>query len=333
MGDELKEWEVIPEEAKKYKTAMEEFFKEKKKIGEKERVDIAEIAKVRYKKEEELLKYQNVVGLATGYKIKENKVLPELCLQILVEQKVDEKKLASEDIIPKEIEGIKTDVIVTGKIEPLSYKGRYRPAFPGVSIGHYKVTAGTFGCLVYDKQEYDVLILSNNHVLANSNNAKINDPILQPGKHDGGVRPGDEIARLRRFVQLLPTYNLVDAAVAAPIDMSYVIPNIPRLGVPRGTADVLIGTQVQKVGRTTQYTTGRVTAMSVTLKVPYSTGVYQFRDQMLTTSMSARGDSGSLVLDSYRRAVGLLFSGSSCVTVFNRISNVLRALKVGIMKD
>lgn len=43
---------------------------------------------------------------------------------------------------------------------------RWRPAPMGVSIGHYKGTAGTAGCLVKDKKTGEIMILSNTHVLA-----------------------------------------------------------------------------------------------------------------------------------------------------------------------
>ncbi|NCS49914.1 MAG: hypothetical protein GPJ29_18845 [Microcystis aeruginosa BK11-02] len=57
--------------------------------------------------------------------------------------------------------------------------------------------------------------MSNNHVIANSNNARIGDPIIQPGRVDGGVVPGDRIALLENFVRVnCPGPNLVDAAVA-----------------------------------------------------------------------------------------------------------------------
>ncbi len=52
----------------------------------------------------------------------------------------------------------------------------------GSSIGHYKVTAGTLGGFVRDRE--GVYILSNNHVLANSNKAEGPDPILLPGPAD-----------------------------------------------------------------------------------------------------------------------------------------------------
>ena len=58
-----------------------------------------------------------------------------------------------------------------------------RPARPGVSIGHYKGGAGTFGAVVYSTANNEPLILSNNHVLANSTmigdqKAKIGDSIV-----------------------------------------------------------------------------------------------------------------------------------------------------------
>ena len=53
-----------------------------------------------------------------------------------------------------------------------------------------------------------------------------------------------------------------------------------------------------------------------------------FRNQILTTNISQGGDSGSLVLDMKKRAVGLLFAGSEAVTVLNPISEVLKLLDV-----
>jgi hypothetical protein len=88
---------------------------------------------------------------------------------------------------------------------------RTRPAKGGYSVGHYGITAGTIGTSVYDilpggstsgspaigvGMPPRYYILSNNHVLANVNDAKIGDPILQPGPYDGGTDPADRIATL-----------------------------------------------------------------------------------------------------------------------------------------
>ncbi len=68
---------------------------------------------------------------------------------------------------------------------------RWRPAPGSVSIGHYKITASTLVAAVTDKKTGDLLILSNNYVLANSNEGKIRDsllislrPIVQQSPHN-----------------------------------------------------------------------------------------------------------------------------------------------------
>ena len=87
----------------------------------------------------------------------------------------------------------------TGRIRAFQDRtARYRPAPGGVSIGHFEITAGTLGCLV--KRDGETFILSNNHVLANVNEASKGDAILQPGAHDGGSNPADQIATLEDFV-------------------------------------------------------------------------------------------------------------------------------------
>ena len=58
-------------------------------------------------------------------------------------------------------------------------------AAPGGSVGHFEITAGTIGAIARDKKTGRDVILSNNHVLANENAAKIGDAILQAGVIDG----------------------------------------------------------------------------------------------------------------------------------------------------
>ena len=77
---------------------------------------------------------------------------------------------------------------------------RFRPAPGGVSIGHFRITAGTLGCLV--KKNDKLFILSNNHVLANSNEADIGDAILQPAPDDGGQNPQDKIGELSEYIPI-----------------------------------------------------------------------------------------------------------------------------------
>jgi hypothetical protein len=302
----------------------------------------AELAKVQEVKEVNegvFLQKANVVGVGIGYKETKGKekTADGPCIQVYVEKKMEVSDLAADDLVPETVDSVKTDVREVGIIEAQPYTDRIRPARPGYSIGHFRITAGTFGCLVRDVcPPCKIHILSNNHVLANSNAASVGDPILQPGAHDGGVIPGDVIARLSRFVPIRyndpNNYNLVDAALASPRDLRDVIASVVALGIPKGIAEATLNLDVVKSGRTTQTTAGRVTGIQATVAVNYGVGVGYFRDQILTTNMSAGGDSGSLLMTrAERKATGLLFAGSSQVTVHNNITNVLMALGVELI--
>jgi hypothetical protein len=60
-------------------------------------------------------------------------------------------------------------------------KSANRPLRIGGSVGHFKITAGTLGCFVRARIGDALHILTNNHVLADENRAKVGDAILQPG--------------------------------------------------------------------------------------------------------------------------------------------------------
>ena len=154
--------------------------------------------------QEDLLRRRNVVGVAVGYRNFKEESTDELAVAVLVEQKKPIEALSAEDLIPPELDGARTDVIEVGHLEAQANpRDRFRPTIPaGVSVGHFKVTAGTIGAMVFDRETGEPLILSNNHVLANSNDAEIGDVILQPGPTDHGVRPDDVVGQLHRFEKL-----------------------------------------------------------------------------------------------------------------------------------
>lgn len=293
------------------------------------KANVVKISRVKKQNESKLLKKRNVVGVGIGEKIKDGKPTGRTCVRVYVEKKVAKEKLSKQNLVPPMISDVETDVIEVGKIRPLvANRERSRPARGGASIGHYKITAGTLGCLVKDKKTGQILILSNNHVLANSNTAKKGDAILQPGAADEGTLKKDKIAKLERFVKIGfgKTANTVDAAVALPLIDSDVSPEISSIGLPTGTAKAKVGLVVQKSGRTTDHTLGLIKDISATIKVDYDGPVAVFRNQILTTFMSQGGDSGSLVMDQKRRAVGLLFAGSDVVTICNPIEDVFDQL-------
>ena len=292
----------------------------------------AKISKILKRSEARLLRKSNVVGVGIGEKIKDGRRTGRMSLKVYVEKKVVKERLSKQDLVPRLISEVETDVEEIGKIRSLaSNRMRSRPARGGASIGHFKITAGTLGCLVKDKKTGRILILSNNHVLANSNEAKKGDAILQPGTADGGRNPKDKIAELARWVKVGfgRKANAVDAAVAFPLHDKDVSPEIPSIGMPQGTVKGKVGLAVQKTGRTTDHTLGEIKDINATVRVDYGGRTALFRNQILTSAMSQGGDSGSLVLDRKRRAVGLLFAGSDRVTLCNPVQDVFKLLDVG----
>lgn len=275
--------------------------------------------------------------------------------------------------IPAALDGVPTVNEVTGKFysldpgvaptalwEATSEWGKLNPAnaeevnrkahFPrpvpiGVSSGQKDVTAGTIGARVTNGSE--VFALSNNHVFANSNRANVGDAILQPGSLDGGRNPTDAIGTLADFETIefcqssfsCPV-NRIDAAIAnvTPESLGNSTPST-GYGTPRTEAMMAtLMTRVQKFGRTTGLTSGRVSGIFATVNVDYRVGIARFEDQIIVSGssgeFSAPGDSGSLVVaeggDSDRRPVGLLFGGSRLTTIISPIDFVLDRFDVEI---
>ncbi|MDN5312427.1 MAG: hypothetical protein PWQ68_1400 [Thermoanaerobacteraceae bacterium] len=173
--------------------------------------------------EKKLLSLDNVVGIGMGYKIVRGRITNKPAVMVLVKKKFPEEQLKSKHIVPKNLNEVPTDVIEVGEIRLLTSRTeKARPARPGMSIGHFKITAGTFGAVVKDEKTGETLILSNNHVLANATDGRdgksaVGDPILQPGAYDGGSM-SDVIAHLERFVPILKNTGEDRCPVAKSIE-------------------------------------------------------------------------------------------------------------------
>lgn len=242
------------------------------------------------------------------------------------------------------------------------------PVPTGVSVGHPAITAGTIAARVTNGT--NVFVLSNNHVLANTNQAAIGDPILQPGSFDGGTNPDDSIATLATFEPIkfctvwfiwliCEETNTIDAAIALtdPTKLGVATPlgefgSVAGYGAPSrilhpaygnpatlGDEDLaqLFGIELQKYGRTTGVTVGTVNTIGATVDVCYDqscTNVARFTDQLIVTpgTFIAGGDSGSLAIthNTLKQPVGLLFAGSTTQAIANRIDLVLTRFGVTV---
>lgn len=283
----------------------------------------------RKKYEKELMSKANVVGVMTAHKIRNGVVTDTMAITCMVSKKKNIAELKSKDYIPLTVGGSLTDVIEVGEVKALGLidsladvdvdrKTRIRPAPMGTSGGHFQITAGTNGELLHIGGVR--CIGTNNHVAANSNDAGIGDPYLQPGPHDGGQNPEDIIGYLYRFEPIsfygvpsecpisdaivsvlnlcsrllsrktrLQSYyasnasNLVDAAAVMLKNDKDALARILDIGLPNGTRTAKIDMLVQKSGRTTEHTlNAEITSIDATINVNYGgSKMAQFTNQII----------------------------------------------------
>lgn len=264
--------------------------------------------------------------------------------------------------IPRSADGFAVRPVVTGLITASSCPGGDptkrcdRPVPIGVSVGHPSVTAGTIGARV--SKNGKVYALSNNHVLANSNNAVKGDAALQPGSYDGGTDPADRIGTLDEWKIINfnytsctspispdnPACNLMDAAIAVSTTGNLGATTLAGWAPASATATTATSAtptlSVLKCGRTTGCTVGSVAEVNVVVDVCYAargifcTSIARFVNQFTVSpgTFSAGGDSGSLIVtnNAAKNPTGLLFAGSSTRTIANPISAVLGHFGVSV---
>lgn len=317
--------------------------------------DYYHIAMVQAQFEDLLLMRQHVVGVAISQKIKAGQKRLEPCLSIFVTEKVDKKELSIDDLIPAQIGGFTTDVVESGSVvagglyrtcftsnrhsqRPISLRQRKRPVEGGFSIGHYQTKGGTMATAVFDADPIPTILpryymLSNNHILANSNNAAIGDPILQPASMDGGKLPADVVAHLSRFIPLHfdGHPNIVDAALAEG-DFHELDREIARIGYVRSVQPPQLNKAVQKTGRTTCHTQGKIIGLNATFNVQYGgQRIAKMCHQIVTTKMSDGGDSGSLLCDMHGNAIGMMCAAADQITLYNDIRYVQDLLGIRLV--
>jgi len=258
--------------------------------------------------------------------------------------------------LPPNLDGVPVSVVVTGDIRAIpasavrpaattriNRTAKFaRPVPIGVSTGNQgQCSAGTISARVKSGSTY--YALSNNHVYALENKAKIGSNVLQPGRYDLNCASGsgDEIGTLSKFVTITfstTASNKVDAAIALS-STSKLGRSTPAdgFGTPSATTtSAALNQAVQKYGRTTGLTKGSVVGINATINVSYSSGTARFVGQVVilgSGQFSRAGDSGSLIVtnNANKRPVGLLFAGSSNGYTFaNLIGAVLQALGVTI---
>jgi hypothetical protein len=203
--------------------------------------------------------------------------------------------------------------------------------------------SGTLGALIEDSTHRQYL-LSNNHVLARSDQASVGEAIVQPGLIDNNCTPNgtgiSTMATLTGWLPLSSHSTNADAAIAAvalrSIDTTGSIlelgtrqPDGSLASAPPGISSTngkgetaALEMKIAKSGRTTGLTCGSITAVDLDVTVDYfhdcaETQPYltkTFTDQLAVSgnSFSDAGDSGALLVDTTNaEPVGLFFAGGN----------------------
>lgn len=219
-------------------------------------------------------------------------------------------------------------------------------AIGGIGIGSVGAkTTGTLGCAVMD--DNNIYILSSNHVLSSDDNLPENNPIYKVVKNTTSSNQSDFIGSLINSTDIafagsspVAPENRIDAAIAmvgnlgSKDDIYYRIlqKGISGLGDITGTTTAQLEDTVYKTGAATGYNSGTVWGTKATVIVDYGDGkTALYTNQIITSSMSKQGDSGSLGWNSQGKVFGLLFAGTDKISVFNPIEDVLTTLKVNLI--
>ncbi len=311
-------------------------------------MDLEQIRQIKRSVETDLLKIPGVNGVAIGFKYRAGKQTDELAIRVYVEHK---GVYASGELIPIELQGVKTDVVEVKKPTSMILKAPvaqmrimvdkrlYNPLVGGISLGPCReiggfVFTGTLGSIVFDNATGAPMLLSNYHVMVVDAEGKIGDTMVQPGQPDGGDCPEEVVGELARS----RLGDNVDCAVTLQTARGY-RREIVEIGPVTEVTEACLGMPVHKRGRTTELTYGTVDAIDYTTRIDYGDGLGEltFTNQIGIMADLARnavfsdhGDSGSLIVDDCNRVIGLLFAGSGSFTVANPIQWVFEAMQVSL---
>ena len=229
---------------------------------------------------------------------------------------------------------------------------RIRPIVGGVSISPLNANfVGTLGCFLLrpNVDTEEIFVLSNNHVLASVDRLPQGTRIVQPGPEVPPFHtdPQDAFATLHTTIPIQfpagstqPVFNRFDAAIAnvtngqiiqrgsmfGMLRVGQPNPNNLPMYDPGRVVSPEPDMRVMKIGRTTGFTRGRITATNVQgVEVNYGTPQFPriavFRGVTVIVGdggnpFSLPGDSGSVILEEATgHPVALLFAGDGVKTM------------------
>ncbi|MDX3452713.1 DNA/RNA non-specific endonuclease [Streptomyces sp. ME02-8801-2C] len=229
---------------------------------------------------QDLLKDPNVSSVGIGQKVRNGTRGKQIVLQFTVSSKVAPEAMEAlgTNRIPQTItvDGfeVPTDVVersytphfrVVAEVRKPERKTRLNPVVPGASVGGVSVSAGTIGCIVFDKADGTPYVLSNWHVLQGPD-GDLGEAVVQPGKFDDNRVSLNRLGVLRRS-HLGAAGDCAVATLDPSRDFDRKICELDV--VPEELGEPELGDKVIKSGRTTGVTHGVVRRIDTMVKIDY----------------------------------------------------------------
>ncbi len=296
------------------------------------------------KAREQLMAYPGVRHVSVGLKETAGKPTEQIVFRVYVEKKLPANELPRKKVIPVEVLGVKTDVLVEPVPTLADDDGRYRPLLGGIQIGNDSSSeVGTMGCIARLDSDGSIVMLSNHHVMmagGASNGEKIGQSTISCCCCCKGNIVGVVVNSLNN--------GLVDCAIAritgAPGFMNEIIDIGLILGAATlnaGGSTVAPGDHVMKRGRTTGLTTGTVTdpkgptAGNPAKQIPARANQIHIAPDAGFDHFQWFGDSGSALVNDQNVVVGLCWGVNTNTndSFANIITDVTAAMGITIINS
>lgn len=308
-----------------------------------------------------------ITALGVGLTKVCGKLLPDVGVQVYVQQKRTRSALHSKRRLPANLDGLRVDVIqscpaqfmggsgrpspatIQRRVDAANGRTRVRPLVGGVSCANRFISSGTLGYFATSALPSDdpesVYLLSTAHVFGPPGTDTQKRCVVQAAPADGGTGQS-VVAEVARSVMPSPDEsNTIDAAIAKVRPGIQIEPEILGIGAVNDVTKATLGEAVQKQGRTTGLTAGNVVSIAYETQVNFQ---YRNTDRPHAFTNQIRiepddpdrpfalfGDSGALVVTEHaRRAVGLYFAGAydGSYGLATPITRIQRSLGVRLLR-
>lgn len=279
-----------------------------------------------------------ITNIGIGAKEVGGEITDDFAFRVYVAVKLPPGDVPSRWRIPQRIQGVATDVLAASPTAALVDTRKVRPLRGGIQLknefvqDNTRTLAGTIGCLVRFIDTFEVMALTCEHVTL-AGQASVGVAVGQPSYVVSccccTYNAIGTVFRARKSDRLDCAVVKLDADIANEVETADALNEVEGIGTLTGAAQAVCFETVTKRGRTTELTTGRV------VDVLFE-GSQILIEPTAPATFADLGDSGSVIVNSARRVIGLLWATDAATRtrgVANHIGPVMRELQIVIAGD